>query len=102
MPLYLLILQVNLVFRNSLFFLQVNIMAAAISLSGITTLEQQAYVVALELQKLELAIPAETRPNNVQIAFDTEASTVAISINLGTALTVSAGSAHIAAVTYLS
>jgi hypothetical protein len=77
-------------------------MAAPISLTAATTLEQQAYLVSLALQNLELAIPIETRPNNTQLAFDTEANTVAISITLGTAMTVAGGSAVIAVQPYLS
>lgn len=77
-------------------------MAAPISLTAATTLEQQAYLVALALQNLELAIPADTRPNNTQIAFDTEEGTVAISIALSTQMTVAGGSAVIAAMPYLS
>lgn len=77
-------------------------MAAPITLTSATSLEQQAYLVALELQKLELAIPAETRPNNTSIAFDTEASTVSFTVNLGTTMTISGGNAVIAAQTYLA
>jgi hypothetical protein len=80
----------------------VNIMASPISLTAATTLEQQAYLVALALQNLELAVPIETRPNNAQLAFDTEGATVAISITLDTIMTVAGGSAVIAAKPYLA
>ncbi len=53
-------------------------MANPIDLSGTTSLEQQAYLVALEMQKQELAIDEENRPDNTQIAFDTEANTADI------------------------
>jgi hypothetical protein len=78
------------------------IMAAPISLTAATTLEQQAYLVALALQTQELAIPIETRPNNTQLAFDTEAATVTISITLETLMTVAGGTAVIAAKPYLA
>lgn len=77
-------------------------MANPIALDSATSLEQQAYLVALKLQQLELAIEPGLRPNNTQIGFDTEASTVAISINLGTTLSVNNGNAVIAAVPYLT
>jgi hypothetical protein len=79
-----------------------NIMAAPITLTAATSLEQQAYLVALALQTQELAIPIETRPNNTQLAFDTEAATVAISITLNTQMTVAGGTAVIAAQPYLA
>lgn len=78
------------------------IMAAPISLTTATTLEQQAYLVALAMQTQELTIPIETRPNNTQLAFDTEAATVAITITLETQMTVAGGSAVIAAKPYLA
>jgi hypothetical protein len=102
MSLKLLILKVNLDFRNSLFFLQVNIMASPIDLDGATSLEQQAYLVGLKLQQLELAIEAGLRPNNTQIGFDTEANTVSMTINLSTTLSVNNGAAVITAVPYLT
>jgi hypothetical protein len=77
-------------------------MASPISLTAATTLEQQAYLVALALQNLEAAIPVDTRPNNTQLAFDTEASNVAISITLETQMTVASGAAVITAKPYLT
>lgn len=77
-------------------------MATPLNLSSAASLEQQAYLVALELQKGELLIAPETRPNNTQISFDTEASTTSISISLNTVLTVENGKAVIAAVPYLA
>lgn len=102
MYLYLLILQVNLVLTTHYVFTGKLTMANPIALDSATSLEQQAYLVALQLQKLELAIEAGTRPNNTQIGFDTEASTVSITINLGTVLSVASGNAVIAAVPYLT
>ena len=76
-------------------------MAATIDLSAATSLEEQAYLVGLELQKQELAQPAETRPDNAQISFDTEANTVAVSFTLDTTLNVSGNNAVIGVSTYL-
>ena len=76
-------------------------MAAPIDLSGSASLEQQAYSIALELQKLELAVPAETRPDQVQIAFDIEGNTVGIAMSLDTSLTVTNGNAVISVIPYL-
>lgn len=77
-------------------------MANPIDLSAATSLEQQAFQVALELQKLELAQPPETRPDSTQVAFDTEGNTVSMTITLDTTLTVVNGEAVIAAVPYLA
>ena len=76
-------------------------MAIPIDLSTATSLEQQAYLVGLELQKQELAQPAETRPDNAQVTFDTEGSTVAIAFTLDTTLSVTNGNAVIGVSTYL-
>ena len=76
-------------------------MAASIDLSGAASLEEQGYLIALELQKQELAQPAESRPDNAQITFDTEASTVAVAYTLETTLTVTGGSAVIGVTPYL-
>lgn len=76
-------------------------MANPIDLSGAPSLEAQAYQVALELQKQELAVEEENRPDNTQIAFDTEASNVSISITLDTSLVVNNGDAVISAIPYL-
>lgn len=76
-------------------------MAAAIDLSGAASLEEQAYRVGLELQKAELSIPAENRPDNTQITFDTENQNVAVSFTLDTTLTVNNGTAVIAVTPYL-
>lgn len=77
-------------------------MAAPINLSGSASLEQQAYSVALELQRQESAIAPESRPDQVQIAFDTEGNTVGIAMSLNTTLTVTNGNAVIAVVPYLA
>ncbi|WP_319422067.1 hypothetical protein [Pleurocapsa sp. FMAR1] len=76
-------------------------MAAPIDLSGSASLEQQAYSVALELQRLELAVAPESRPDQIQVAFDTEGSTVGIAMSLNTTLTVTNGNAVIAVIPYL-
>ena len=77
-------------------------MAAPIDLSASTSLEAQAYQVALELQKQELAISEENRPDNTQVTYDTEASTVSISIVLDTNLVITNGNALISAEPYLA
>ncbi len=77
-------------------------MAASIDLSTATSLEQQAYLCALQLQKLELAIAPETRPDNAQIAFDTEGATATLSVTLNTVTTVENGKAVIAVSPYLT
>ena len=76
-------------------------MAAPIDLSTVGTLEEQAYLVGLELQQLELSIPIENRPDNTSIAFDTEASTVNISMTLATNTQVVDGKAQIGVNAYL-
>jgi hypothetical protein len=77
-------------------------MAAPISLTAATTAEQQLYLTALGMQSLELAIPVENRPNNTQLAFDTEANTVTITVTLDTQMTVASGAAVITAKPYLT
>ena len=77
-------------------------MANPIDLSTAASLEAQAYQVALEMQKQELAIEAENRPDQTQVAFDTEAGNVSISITLDTTLVVNNGSAVISASPYLA
>lgn len=75
-------------------------MAAPIDVTA-PSLEQQAYIVALELQKQELAVPAENRPNRTQIEFVTEANTVSLSISLDTTFSVTNGEAVFTAKPYL-
>ena len=77
-------------------------MAAPIDLSGLSSLEEQVYRAALEMQKAELAIAADARPDQTQVAFDTENQNVAITITLDTTLTVNGNEAVIAAVPYLA
>ncbi|NJL51171.1 MAG: hypothetical protein HC930_01250 [Hydrococcus sp. SU_1_0] len=76
-------------------------MAASITTSG-ASIEAQAYEIALRMQKLELAVPAETRPNNITVTYDIEASTVSFTTTLETQLTVVNGKAEIAALPYLA
>lgn len=76
-------------------------MAQPINLTNAISLEQQAYLVALELQKIELAQPEDNRPDNTQIAFDTEANTVAINYTLDTSMSIDNGNAVIGVETYL-
>lgn len=77
-------------------------MAAPIDLSTSSSLEQQAYKVALAMQTAELAIIGDDPPDNVQVTFDTEAQTVALNATLGTTLSVSDGNAVIGINTYLT
>lgn len=76
-------------------------MAAAINTVG-ASVENQAFEIALAMQSLELAIPAETRPDRVQIAYDTEGKTVSITLNLDTVTVVNNGKAEISVVPYLA
>lgn len=76
-------------------------MAASINTVGVS-IESQAFEIALAMQALELALPADTRPDRVQIAYDTEGSTVSISFNLSTSTVVNAGKAEISVTPYLS
>lgn len=76
-------------------------MAAAIDLTTVSTLEEQAYLVGLQLQQLELALPEDNRPDNTQIAFDTEGATVNISMTLNTDTQIVGGKAQIGVREYL-
>ena len=76
-------------------------MANPIDLTSAASLEEQGYLVALELQKQELAQPEDTRPDNAQITFDTEGSTVAIAYTLDTTLSVVDSNAVIGVTSYL-
>lgn len=77
-------------------------MAAAISTTA-TTLEAQAFEIAQEMQLKELAVPVETRPNNVSIDPDFEGLTMTISMTIPFTFTVgSAGKMEVVAGTYLS
>lgn len=77
-------------------------MANPINLSNATSLEQQAFEIALQMQKTELAIAPEDRPNNTSVTFDTETNTVALTISLETTLNVVNGEAVISAKPYLA
>lgn len=57
---------------------------------------------ALSLQASELAIPAETRPNNVTVTFDSEAATATLTATLPISVAVNGtGQAVIQAVDYI-
>ncbi|MDZ7970510.1 MAG: hypothetical protein RM368_37230 [Nostoc sp. DedSLP03] len=64
-----------------------------------TTLEGQLWELAVRAQAAELAIPAETRPNNVTTTIDTENQTVAVTFTSPATFTVSAAGALVAAPT---
>ena len=75
-------------------------MASAATLTA-TTLEGQAREVARLMLAAELAIPAETRPDNVQIATDFENRTVNITISLPVTLSGSGAAFTFTASEYL-
>lgn len=76
-------------------------MAASIDLSA-TTLEGQLWEIALQVQLAELAIPIETRPNNIQTNIDTEGQTVSVTFSVPATFTVGSSGAFVASpTTYL-
>ena len=70
-------------------------MAASIETTA-TTLEGQLWEIALKTQLAELAIPVETRPNNIQTTVDTENQTVSITFSVPATFSVSAAGALVA------
>lgn len=76
-------------------------MAAAITTAS-TTLEGQALEIAIALQSAELSVPEETRPNNIEVNFNTEDEQVSISINLPVNLSVVGGAPKFDAEVYLA
>lgn len=77
-------------------------MAAPIDLSTATSLEQQAYMCGLKLQNLELALPAENRPDNASVTFDTEQANVTIEVTLDTTTAIVDNNAVIGVSAYLA
>ena len=77
-------------------------MASTRDLSGYKNLEEQLFVGALVLQKIETTKPEEDRPNNITIDFDTEDQTVSISLTLDTYTATVDGKAQIGVKEYLS
>jgi hypothetical protein len=75
-------------------------MAAAITTTA-TTLEGQLLEVAGAMQAAELAVPEETRPDNVQILPDAESGTITVSVNMEAAFSASGGEISFTAVPYL-
>lgn len=73
-------------------------MAASVQTTA-TTLEGQLWELAVQTQIAELAVPAETRPNNVQTNIDTENGTVSITFTCDATFTVGAGGQLVAAPT---
>ncbi|NET03081.1 MAG: hypothetical protein F6K61_21550 [Sphaerospermopsis sp. SIO1G1] len=65
-------------------------MAAAVTTSA-TTIEAQVFEVVQNMQLLELAIPEDTRPNQVTIDPDTEAQTVTMTVTVPITNTIGAG-----------
>ncbi len=57
---------------------------------------------AISLQSSELAVPEETRPNNVTITFDTEAATATVTMTLPIGFTTdAAGRVVVEAIDYI-
>ena len=73
-------------------------MAAAATLVA-TTLEGQLWEAAVRAQSAELAIPADTRPNNVQTTIDTENQTVSVTFTSPATFAVSSAGALVASPT---
>lgn len=76
-------------------------MAAAITTVS-SSIEAQAFQIALAMQALELAIPEDTRPDRIQVVYDTEGRTVSLTFNLDTSTALVGGKAEISVVPYLS
>lgn len=76
-------------------------MANPANLNAATSLEQQLYLCALNLQMKELALPADTRPDNVQINHSADGDNVTISITFATTPAIENGKATYAVITYL-
>jgi hypothetical protein len=75
-------------------------MAAPITTTA-TNLVAQMLEVAGAVQSAELALPEETRPDNISFTPDTEAGTIAISISLPVTFSSAAGKISYTAVDYL-
>lgn len=73
-------------------------MAAAIT-STATTLEGQIWELAISAQIAELAIPVETRPNNIQTNIDTENQLVSVTFSVPATFSLSASGALVASPT---
>ena len=76
-------------------------MANPIDLSGVASLEQQVYLAALELHRLELAEDPNGSIDNTQVTYNLEQNQVAINVSLGTSLAIDGSDAVISAVPYL-
>ncbi len=75
-------------------------MAAPITTTA-ASLEGQLYEVSIAMQEAELAIDADTRPDNVTINYDLENLQASITVTLPITLSGAGGSATLAADTYL-
>ncbi|MEH2337097.1 hypothetical protein [Nostoc sp.] len=76
-------------------------MAAAITTTA-TTLEGQLLEIAGHIQLGELAVPAETRPNNIQVTSDYENQLISVAFSCPMTLAVNSAGAIVAApTTYL-
>lgn len=75
-------------------------MAAAITTTA-TNLVAQMLEVAGALQSAELAIPVETRPDNISFTPDTEGGTITISATIPCTFSSAGGAISFTAVDYL-
>lgn len=75
-------------------------MAASITTTA-TTLVAQTLEVAGALQLAELALPVETRPDNISIIPDPEGSTISISMTIPVTFSSAGGTVSFTAVDYL-
>lgn len=76
-------------------------MAASVTLQS-TTLEGQLIEVAVLIQNAELALPIETRPDNIQITPDIEGGTITVTFSVPATATVNAtGNLTLVPSTYL-
>ncbi|MBU7587245.1 MAG: hypothetical protein KAF91_31100 [Nostoc sp. TH1S01] len=64
-------------------------MAASVETNA-TTLEGQLWEVAIKTQLAELAVPADTRPNNIQTTLDVENGSISITFTCPATFTVNA------------
>jgi hypothetical protein len=75
-------------------------MAASITTTA-TNLVAQVLEVAGALQSAELALPVETRPDNISITPDAEGGTISISMSIPVTFSSAGGSVQFTAVDYL-
>lgn len=67
-----------------------------------TTLEGQLFEIVRELQERELALPADTRPDRVQISLDVEAKEATMTVSLPISFSGTGNGISLAAQPYLA